>query len=486
MLTASFIMRSMSTDPFTAGTASVPLPNSYWVRPGQLLAGEYPGSMSRAEAIERVQKLLHAGVSSFIDLTEEGELPAYDVLLAKLSEQHIRYRRLPILDHGLPESPAHMARILDLIDGELAAGRCVYVHCRAGIGRTGTTIGCHLIRSGLAAQAALDRLQQLWQQCGRSHRWPTIPETAEQVEFVRLWREAAVPGGAVDALSRMEASLIGLAIGDAVGSMVANSRFDAATLIAGGGLRDTGTLVTGASTAMTRALAESLIATGSNDSDDQMRRYLAWAQSAGSIGVPQQVRRALAGWQWSRKKLAGTHDPANLDPHSLPRTLAVAMFLRSDAQTAIDVAVEASRTTQQSPVVLDLCRVWAALFVDAFAGVGKQTLSSCDGPAMQLVRRRQLKPPVTQLLEGRSNQPCADASDAVSVTCVALNGFAAGKALHDVLIRVLTSSRAAPAAAALAGALCGAYHGTDAIAPELQRQLPEEAVLRSLARHLMH
>jgi ADP-ribosylglycohydrolase len=237
---------------------------------------------------------------------------------------------------------------------------------------------------------------------------------------------------------------------------------------------------------MTRALAESLLANGINDSDDQMQRYLAWSQSVGNIGVPPEVRRALAGWQWSRKKLAGTHDPANLDPHSLPRTLVVAMFLRSDPQAAIDASVEASRTTQQSPVVLDLCRVWAALFVDAFAGVDKQTLLSFGGPAMQWVRQRQLKAPVKQLLEGRGAKPCADANDALSVTCVALDAFAAAKTLHDSLVRVLTSSRAAPSAAALCGALCGAYHGIDAISPELQRQLSEEAVLRSLARHLMH
>jgi ADP-ribosylglycohydrolase len=476
----------MSTDPFTVGIASVPIPNSYWVRPGQLLAGEYPGSMSLADANQRIQLLMHAGVNSFVDLTEEGEMPAYDTLLSELSEQHIRYRRMAVLDHGLPDSPAHMTRILDLIDSELAAGRCVYVHCRAGIGRTGTTVGCHLVRSGLDSEAALDRLQDLWQQCGRSRRWPTIPETDEQVEFVRQWRETAVPGSAVDISARYEASIVGLAIGDALGSLVANSNFDAATLVAGSGLRDTGTLVTGASTAMTRALAESLLATGSNDSDDQMQRYLTWSQGVANIGVPQEVRRALAGWQWSRKKLAGTHDPANLDPHSLPRTLVVAMFLRSDVQAAIDAAVEASRTTQQSPVVLDLCRVWAALFVDAFAGVNKQTLVSFGGPAMQLVRQRQLKPQVKQLIEGRGAQPCVDANDALSVTCVALNGFAAAKTLHDALIRVLTSSRAAPSAAALCGALCGAYHGSVAISPELQRQLPDEALLRSLARHLMH
>jgi hypothetical protein len=48
---------------------STPIPNSYWVQPGRLLAGEYPGSMSRADAMERVQRLLAAGITSFVDLT---------------------------------------------------------------------------------------------------------------------------------------------------------------------------------------------------------------------------------------------------------------------------------------------------------------------------------------------------------------------------------------------------------------------------------
>src|SRR4029453_3639787 len=71
--TASFaiIRRPMNRD------LSTPIPNSYWVQPGRLLAGEYPGSMSRADAMERVQRLLAAGVTSFIDLTEEGGLPDY-------------------------------------------------------------------------------------------------------------------------------------------------------------------------------------------------------------------------------------------------------------------------------------------------------------------------------------------------------------------------------------------------------------------------
>ena len=47
-----------------------PTDGSYWVEPGRLLAGSYP---------EDVQALQAAGVTLFVDLTEEGELPPYDV-----------------------------------------------------------------------------------------------------------------------------------------------------------------------------------------------------------------------------------------------------------------------------------------------------------------------------------------------------------------------------------------------------------------------
>ena len=37
----------------------------------------------------------------------------------------------------------------------LAGGRTVYLHCRGGIGRTGTVLGCYLVRQGQTAEEAL-------------------------------------------------------------------------------------------------------------------------------------------------------------------------------------------------------------------------------------------------------------------------------------------------------------------------------------------
>ncbi|WP_168159990.1 ADP-ribosylglycohydrolase family protein [Steroidobacter denitrificans] len=473
-----------------------PLPNSYWVQPGRLLAGEYPGSMSRADAMERVQQLLRAGINSFLDLTEEGELPAYDCLLPGLTEQQVRYRRIPIVDHDLPESDEYMSRILDRIDAEIAADRNVYVHCHAGIGRTGMTVACHLIRRGLDNEEALERLQHLWRQCVRSHRWPTVPETPEQVEFVRRWHDTSGSEAESAGLGvRYQGALVGLAVGDALGTLVAVSNYNAAAVMAT--MRDAQPLATSIHTATTVAAAQSLLASGGHDPQDQLQRYLQWFRDA---EAPADFKRALAVWQWSRKPHAGSHDPNNLDPHSLPRTLAAVMFRHRDATLAIDLAADLSRTTQQSPVVLDLCRFWAGMLIDALAGVDRNTLLAYEGPATQLARRRPLKAVIEACLaenrdaagnaddkhcqSKRQNRDGSDTQSAVLVTRMAIQAFASGMSFREAMIELTTRLRAPSAAAALCGALAGAHYGIEAIPAEWRRRLLEDAVLRSIARHL--
>ena len=161
-----------------------PLRNSYWVVPGKVLAGEHPGGTTVEATRERLQRLAAAGVECFMDLTEPSELKPYDPELP-LS---IEYLRKPIRDHGIPAQRGHMVEILDCIQDAVESGRCVYIHCRAGIGRTGTVVGCLLVERGLPGEAALDELNRLWQQSERSQNWGSVPETEAQVDFVRTWK----------------------------------------------------------------------------------------------------------------------------------------------------------------------------------------------------------------------------------------------------------------------------------------------------------
>ena len=213
-----------------------PYDNSYWVHPGRLLAGEYPGDGSDETARRKLGNLLDHGIDCFIDLTHAGELDPYEPVLRELAAARglaVEYRRIPIRDFGVPDEPSQMAAILDAIDAALAGGRKPYVHCWGGVGRTGTVVGCHLTRHGFAGDAALARLAELWPQMAKARVRPHTPETEEQREYIRSWREppageprrAGEVGRSMPRPSRrdrdhLRGCLLGGAVGDALGAPV--------------------------------------------------------------------------------------------------------------------------------------------------------------------------------------------------------------------------------------------------------------------------
>jgi protein-tyrosine phosphatase len=167
-----------------------PIPDSYWLIDGTLLAGEYPGTYQEDATREKLTKFLDAGIRTFIDLTEEHELSRYDHLLTLLAAKRgiqTRHVRQSIRDYGVPTARAQMVTILNTLREEIDAGRPVYVHCWGGIGRTGTVIGCWLVEQGLSGDDALRRIEEL-----RRHvpdRRMRSPESDEQCEYVRHWKE---------------------------------------------------------------------------------------------------------------------------------------------------------------------------------------------------------------------------------------------------------------------------------------------------------
>jgi hypothetical protein len=174
-----------------------PLPNTYWVIPGIILAGEHPYGADEAETRERLDRLLGAGINYFVDLTEVGEMPDYRRLLPV----HSHYLRCPIADTDVPGEIAHMQELQSRIRNAHALGRRIYIHCRAGIGRTGLVVGCYLAEGGLDGDSALKRLNELWRPCARAQAWPVVPQTSEQADYIRGWpkhrksRPAGTRGG---------------------------------------------------------------------------------------------------------------------------------------------------------------------------------------------------------------------------------------------------------------------------------------------------
>ena len=156
-----------------------------------MLAGEYPRARFDRDSAAKIAKFSDAGVNSFIDLTHDYELSAYDEWLDPETQSH---RRFPIRDADIPRSKEFTEEILGAIDADLEAGKTVYVHCFGGIGRTGTIMGCWLARhlEVAAPGSALERLRKLWSQCSKSV-YTHSPETRAQAEYVRDWEEDCTP-----------------------------------------------------------------------------------------------------------------------------------------------------------------------------------------------------------------------------------------------------------------------------------------------------
>ena len=179
----------------TSNSPDRPSANSYWVVPDRFAAGEYPGAWDPAEAATRLRALLEAGINHFVDLTEQGELlPYFEIAKeeARRLGHTVGWERHPIVDASIPRSPDQMAKILDAIDdAPLGDGKTVYVHCWGGVGRTGTVVGCWLVRHGHTGDSALRQIAEWWQGVEKIRWHPRSPETHQQHAYVRNSAEPA-------------------------------------------------------------------------------------------------------------------------------------------------------------------------------------------------------------------------------------------------------------------------------------------------------
>jgi len=167
-----------------------PIPNSYWATP-LVLACEYPFHPLQPDC-PKLDALLRSGVRTFIDLTEEGELvPYFGPLFQRctflgIDDAEIEYHRFPIRDRCLPTSPELVCAILDTLNRNASRNRISAVHCRGGIGRTGTVVGCWLVNCGAARNGAqaLSIIASEWESVEKCVRFPSSPETGPQCDFV--------------------------------------------------------------------------------------------------------------------------------------------------------------------------------------------------------------------------------------------------------------------------------------------------------------
>lgn len=150
----------------------------------RIWGAEYPGDIMEHVAKGKIQHALEFGITHFIDLTEEGELPPYKQYLPK--DKNVHYIHFPIKDARAPESMYAVYNLLLQMDDILKCPASkIYLHCWGGVGRTGTIAACWLImKYKTSYYKTISNLLEMWKTCLKSDNQP-IPDHWTQKAFIK-------------------------------------------------------------------------------------------------------------------------------------------------------------------------------------------------------------------------------------------------------------------------------------------------------------
>ncbi len=130
----------------------------YWVTPN-LATGPAPMSY------DHLEHLRGEGVDAILNLCAE-----YCDLHDIEANQGFEVHYLPVEDEETPQLQA-LEEALAWLDEAIYLGKKVYVHCRHGIGRTGTVISAYLLRRGLGSKLVKQKIKKLRSQPANFDQW---------------------------------------------------------------------------------------------------------------------------------------------------------------------------------------------------------------------------------------------------------------------------------------------------------------------------
>ncbi|MBP8168448.1 MAG: ADP-ribosylglycohydrolase family protein [Azonexus sp.] len=179
--------------------------------------------------------------------------------------------------------------------------------------------------------------------------------------------------------NRARGCLLGLAVGDAIGTTVefqARGTFVPVANMVGGGVFNLRAGCWTDDTSMALCLAVSLIETGWN-LDDQISRYVRWARegymssNGRCFDIGGTVRNALQTYAKTGNALAGSSAPSAAGNGCIMRLAPVPIRYHADSKLAVDMCGQQSRTTHGAEECIAASRLFGELLVRALNGASK-------------------------------------------------------------------------------------------------------------------
>lgn len=299
-------------------------------------------------------------------------------------------------------------------------------------------------------------------------------------------------------IDRAIGCLIGLAVGDAVGTAVEFSppgSFEPVSDMIGGGPFDLEPGQWTDDTSMALCLASSLIECGGFDATDQMDRYVRWrdegylSSNGRCFDIGGTVDAALCRYLRTGDPYAGSTDPDTAGNGSLMRLAPVPIRYRHDPAQAIRFAADSSRTSHGAPQAIDACRYFAGLLVGALAGFAKdELLRPGFAPAGGLWSADPLCEPVAAVAAGsfRQKSPPEIRGSGYVVHCLeaALWAFDQTDSFEEGCLLAVNLGDDADTTAAVYGQLAGAYYGRSGVPSGWVEKLAMRGQIEMLAGEL--
>ncbi|WP_419842220.1 ADP-ribosylglycohydrolase family protein [Candidatus Poriferisodalis sp.] len=454
------------------------------------------------------------GATAVISLNTDQELHALgaDRLPAAVQDRHMEWWHAPVPDGCAPgagfervwnaadESAAGDSAVGDHADrgravgdntvggavrDRLELGFDVLVHCEGGLDRAATVASRLLVELGEPADDAIQRVRE-------SHSLGAI-ETEEQQAHVRhcqpLSRE--LPSGAAEAVEdRAVGALLGLAVGDALGTTLEFCLRDSAPRLVdmiGGGPFDLAPGYWTDDTAMALALADSLRSCGTLDCEDLMERFTSWwhhgeySCTGHCFDIGTTTWESLERYGCTGDLMAGSTDPHSAGNGSLMRLAPIVLRYWDDRAGLDRFAASQSRTTHGAAEAVDACRAFAGLLADAIAGM----------PRREVLARRTFSgaPAIQRVLGGSWHGAARDeirsSGYVVDTLEAALWSVARTADFRSAVLLAANLADDADTVAAVTGQLAGALYGLSGIPTEWLGRVAWKERLLDVARQLV-
>lgn len=290
---------------------------------------------------------------------------------------------------------------------------------------------------------------------------------------------------------RFRGCLLGLAVGDALGTTVEFSprgTFPLVTDIVGGGPFDLAPGEWTDDTSMALCLATSLVECGRFDLRDQIERYCRWheegylSSNGRCFDIGNTVRRALHNYRATGNSSAGSNAPSSAGNGCIMRLAPVPMFFFPDEQAAIEYSGKSCVTTHAATECIEAARLLGAVLLRILAGATKKEAVGGAATLMFTSSKLQLIARGEYLQKAESG--IRGSGYVVECLEAALWSFARAESFSEAVLTAANLGDDADTTAAVCGQMAGAFYGESGIPAQWLERIALRAEIGILADRL--